>query len=50
MEKNLTATLMFEIDNPISRATFLGKVGGIEEKIFMKINDEIVKAVPEGRC
>ena len=26
---------------------FLGKVGGIEEKIFIKINDEIVKAVPE---
>ncbi|MDA7801330.1 DUF3501 family protein [Candidatus Pelagibacter sp.] len=45
--KELTATLMFEIDNSISRAAFLGKVGGIEEKIFMKINDEIVKAVPE---
>ena len=45
--KELTATLMFEIDNPISRAVFLGKVGGIEEKIFIKINDEIVKAVPE---
>ena len=45
--KELTATLMFEIDNPISRSSFLGKVGGIEEKIFMKINDEIVKAVPE---
>ena len=45
--KELTATLMFEIDNPISRSAFLGKVGGIEEKIFIKINDEIVKAVPE---
>ena len=45
--KELTATLMFEIDNPILRAAFLGKVGGIEEKIFIKINDEIVKAVPE---
>ena len=45
--KELTATLMFEIDNPISRSAFLGKVGGIEEKIFMKINDEIIKAVPE---
>ncbi|MDA7694845.1 DUF3501 family protein [Candidatus Pelagibacter sp.] len=45
--KELTATLMFEIDNPISRAAFLGKVGGIEEKIFIKINDEIVKAIPE---
>ena len=45
--KELTATLMFEIDNPISRAAFLGKVGGIEERIFIKINDEVVKAVPE---
>ena len=45
--KELTATLMFEIDNPLSRGAFLGKVGGIEEKIFMKIDNEIVKAVPE---
>ena len=45
--KELIATLMFEIDNPVSRATFLGKVGGIEEKIFMKINNEVVKAMPE---
>ena len=43
----LTATLMFEIDNPVSRATFLGKVGGIEEKVYMKIDDEQIKAVPE---
>ena len=45
--KELTATLMFEIDNPVSRATFLDKVGGIEEKVFMKIDNEIIKAVPE---
>ena len=45
--KELTATLMFEIDNPISRAAFLGKVGGIEEMIYMKVNGEIIKAVPE---
>ena len=45
--KELTATLMFEIDNPVSRAAFLGKVGGIEEMVFMKINGETVKAVPE---
>jgi hypothetical protein len=45
--KELTATLMFEIDNPISRSAFLGKVGGIEEKIFMKIDDEVIKAAPE---
>ena len=45
--KELTATLMFEIDNPVSRATFLKKVGGIEKKVFIKIDDEVVKAVPE---
>ena len=45
--KELTATLMFEIDNPVSRAAFLGKVGGIEENVFMKIDEEVIKAVPE---
>ena len=45
--KELTATLMFEIDNPISRAAFLAKVGGIEEMVFMKLNGETIKAVPE---
>ena len=45
--KELTATLMFEIDNPISRGAFLSKVGGIEEKIFMKIDNEIINASPE---
>ena len=44
--KELTATLMFEIDNPISRAAFLGKVGGIEETVFMKIDSEKIKAFP----
>jgi hypothetical protein len=45
--KELTATLMFEIDNPISRGAFLAKVGGIEEEIFMKIDNEKIKANPE---
>jgi len=45
--KELIATLMFEIDNPVSRAAFLGKVGGIEEKVFIKIDGDVVKAVPE---
>ena len=45
--KELTATLMFEIDNPVSRAAFLGKVGGIEEKVFMKIDGELIKGSPE---
>ncbi len=45
--KELIATLMFEIDNPISRAAFLSKVGGIENKVFMKISEEKIKAIPE---
>ena len=45
--KEFVATLMFEIDNPISRSAFLGKVGGIEDKIFINIDSESVKAVPE---
>jgi len=45
--KELTATLMFEIDNPISRGAFLGKVGGIEQKIFIKIDNEKIPATPE---
>ena len=45
--KELTATLMFEIDNPVSRSAFLSKVGGIEEKVFIKIDGESVKASPE---
>ena len=45
--KELVATLMFEIDNPVSRAAFLGKVGGIEEKVFIQIDGEVIKAIPE---
>ena len=45
--KELTTTLMFEIDNPISRSAFLGKVGGIEEKVFIRINNEVIKGLPE---
>jgi len=45
--KELVATLMFEIDNPVSRADFLGKVGGIETKIYIKILNDKILAVPE---
>ena len=44
----LIATLMFEIDNPLSRAEFLNKVGGIEEKVFIQINnDKKINSTPE---
>jgi len=43
----LVATLMFEIDNPVLRSDFLNKVGGIEEKVYMKVGNEKIIATPE---
>ena len=43
----LVATLMFEIDNPVSRNAFLNKVGEIEKKIYIQIGSEKIYSVPE---
>ena len=45
--RELVATLMFEIDNIILRTKFLGKLGGVENSVFMKIHNEKIYAVPE---
>jgi len=45
--KELIATLMFEIDDPVLRSDFLGKVGGIEETVYIKILNEKIKAFSE---
>ena len=45
--KELVTTLMFEIDDPKIRAGFLGKVGGIEEKVYIQLGNEKILAVPE---
>ncbi len=45
--KELVATLMFEIDNPLKRKTFLKKLGGVEKKIFIKIDKDFVYGKPE---
>ena len=45
--KELVATLMFEIDDPTLRADFLGKVGGIEKKVYMQVAEEKIKAISE---
>ena len=45
--QELVTTLMFEIDNVLSRTEFLNKVGGIEKKIFIKINNEIINSTSE---
>ncbi|MFK7867444.1 MAG: DUF3501 family protein [Alphaproteobacteria bacterium] len=43
----LTATVMFEIDEPVRRKNFLSKLGGIEETMFIKFGDHLVMGVPE---
>jgi hypothetical protein len=43
----LVATVMFEIDDPIRRANVLGRLGGVEETMFIRVGDSQVDAVPE---
>ena len=45
--KELVSTIMFEIDNPVIRATFLGRLGGVEENVFIKIDNEVIYGKPE---
>ncbi len=45
--KELIATLMFEIDDPTLRADFLNKIGGIEEKVYLQVGEDKIKAKPE---
>ena len=45
--RELVATLMFEIDNPVLRLDFLNKVGGIEKKVYMKVGNDKILAIPE---
>jgi hypothetical protein len=43
----LTATLMFEIDDEVRRKVFLMKLGGVEQTIFIDIDGERIAAEPE---
>lgn len=45
--KNLSATVMFEIDDEVRRRNFLGRLGGIEETAFLRFGGEKVAGVPE---
>jgi hypothetical protein len=43
----LVATVMFEIDDPQRRATFLSKLGGVEETAFIEFDGMRVVGKPE---
>lgn len=45
--RELVCTVMFEIDDPVRRATFLNKLGGVEDTMFMRLGNDMVHGVPE---
>ncbi|HEY9537340.1 MAG TPA: DUF3501 family protein [Kiloniellaceae bacterium] len=45
--RELIATVMFEIDDPQRRKTFLSKLGGIEETAFFEVDGERIVGTPE---
>jgi uncharacterized protein DUF3501 len=45
--RELVATVMFEIDDPVRRARVLAELGGIENTAFVRVGGETVRGVPE---
>jgi hypothetical protein len=45
--RELVATVMFEIDDPVRRKAFLGRLGGVEETAFLRFAGETIRGVPE---
>ena len=45
--RELTCTLMVEIDDPVIRGRILGRLGGLEDHIFLSLAGERLSAVPE---
>ena len=44
----LVATVMFEIEDPVRRASALARMGGVEDHLFIQIGNDKVYAIPEG--
>lgn len=44
----LVATVMFEIDDPLRRATALGRLGGVEETMTIQFAGHTITGRPEG--
>ncbi|MBX6376097.1 MAG: DUF3501 family protein [Acetobacteraceae bacterium] len=45
--RELVATFMIEIDDPVRRKRILGTLGGIEETAFLMLGGETIAGVPE---
>ena len=46
--RELVATVMLEIEDPVQRARTLARLGGIETKMFVSIGGEQIRGRPEG--
>ena len=44
----LVATVMFEIDDPLRRATILNQLGDVEAHFFLKVGEDRIAGAPEG--
>ncbi|MCY4429148.1 MAG: DUF3501 family protein [Rhodospirillales bacterium] len=45
--RELVATLMVEIDDPVRRRRGLGRLGGFEDTVWIEVGGHTVRAVPE---
>jgi len=43
----LVATVMFEVDDPVRRARFLARLGGVENHMFIRTGNETMRGLPE---
>jgi hypothetical protein len=46
--RELVATVMFEIDDPVRRGMILGQLGGVETHLFLQVGEARIAAAPEG--
>ena len=45
--RELVATVLFEIDDPVRRKTLLARLGGIEDTAFIRVGEETMTGVSE---
>jgi hypothetical protein len=46
--RELVATVMFEIEDPVRRARLLGSLGEVETHFYFQLGDQRVRGLPEG--
>ncbi len=46
--RELTCTLLFEIEDPVRRDAFLRTIGGVEDHISLQVGGQVIRARPEG--